>query len=293
MIGSASGHGKPRLICSQIPILRTVDGKRGGAIGPSTVDRALKTLTDEKLPSTGTVDSPTVQWYGLQTMLEQSESDVLILLDCCAAASSATASGTGVTELIAACGFETWAPGVGEHSFSRSLIEELKYLSHGPPFSVALLHNKVLSRIKYWKPRYASAFASEQRKTPIYIQLANVSNRRSIELGPMPQQSLCTDSTDASQSQSQSSAQSSESEDIDMLDSGSSQTSLAEVWPDPEFQSPKVLVSFALEDDQTLRVGDWTDWLKAIPALAKFMSVQGVYFDQLLRRSTTCKLEYM
>ncbi|KAL8723578.1 MAG: hypothetical protein Q9181_007252 [Wetmoreana brouardii] len=141
---------------------------------------------DIVISSTETVDSPTVQWYGLQTMLEQSESDVLIFLDCCAAASSAVASGNGVTELIAACGFETWTPGVGEHSFSRSLIEELKYLCHGPPFSVALLHNKVLSRIKYWKPRFTSAFTPERRKTPIYIQLANELNRRSVELSPLP-----------------------------------------------------------------------------------------------------------
>ena len=67
-----------------------------------------------------------MQWSGLQTMLEQAASDVLILLDCCAAASSAADAGKGVTELLAACGFETWAPGVGEHSFTRSLIDELK-----------------------------------------------------------------------------------------------------------------------------------------------------------------------
>ena len=63
--------------------------------------------------STGARDSPEVQWYALQTMLEQAKSDVLILLDCCAAASSATGSGNGITEIVAACGFETWAPGVG------------------------------------------------------------------------------------------------------------------------------------------------------------------------------------
>ncbi|KAL8703851.1 MAG: hypothetical protein Q9201_002979 [Fulgogasparrea decipioides] len=188
---------------------------------------------------TETVDSPTVQWYGLQTMLEQSESDVLIFLDCCAAASSAVASGNGVTELIAACGFETWAPGVGEHSFSRSLIEELKYLSHGPPFSVALLHNKVLSRIKYWKPRFTSAITPERRKTPIYIQLANELNRRSVELSPLPLDKQDASISESPQSGAQSSVQSSGSEDVDMLDSDTSQSLLAEAWPDPLFQSPK------------------------------------------------------
>jgi len=96
--------------------------------------------------STDKPESPVVRWFALQTMLEEAESDAFILLDCCAAASSAESSGSGITEVIAACGFETMAPGVGQHSFTRSLIDELKYLSHGTSFSVAVLHNKVLSR---------------------------------------------------------------------------------------------------------------------------------------------------
>jgi hypothetical protein len=95
-----------------------------------------------------------VRWFSLQTMLEEAESDVLILLDCCAVASSARGSGKGITEVIAACGFETWAPSVSEHSFTRSLISKLEYLGSSPPFSAALLHNKVLSQIKYWKHRF-------------------------------------------------------------------------------------------------------------------------------------------
>lgn len=223
------------------------------------------------------VDSPTVQWYGLQTLLEQARSDVLLLLDCCAAASSAAASGNGVTELIAACGFESWAPGVGEHSFSRSLIEELKYLSYGPPFSAALLHNRILSRIKYWKPRFTSTFAPERRKTPIYIQLANDLNRKSIQLGPLPVESTGIDSSAFEQPTAQSSAESTESEDIEMLSPDSSQSSLAEVWPDPGFKCPKVLISIALEENQQLQEEHWTEWLRSVPALAKYMQVQGSY----------------
>ncbi|KAL8776403.1 MAG: hypothetical protein Q9203_003400 [Teloschistes exilis] len=226
---------------------------------------------------TNVVDSPTVQWYGLQTLLEQARSDVLLLLDCCAAASSAAASGNGVTELIAACGFESWAPGVGEHSFSRSLIEELKYLSYGPPFSAALLHNRVLSRIKYWKPRFTATFALERRKTPIYIQLANDLNQKSIQLGPLPIHSTGIDSNAFEQPTAQSSAESTESEDIEMLSPDSSQSSLAEVWPDPGFKCPKVLISVALEENQQLQEESWTEWLRSVPALAKYMQVQGVY----------------
>ena len=46
--------------------------------------------------------APMQPWReALQAVLERAEPDVLILLDCCAAASSAADAGSGVTELIA------------------------------------------------------------------------------------------------------------------------------------------------------------------------------------------------
>ena len=224
----------------------------------------------------GTPDSPTVQWYALQTILEQAKSDVLILLDCCAAASAAAASGNSITEVIAACGFETWAPGVNQHSFSRSLIEELKHLATKGPFSTAMLHNKVLSRLKYWKPRFHSDLDQERRRTPIYIQLANDTNKRSIQLAPMSQAADAMDMLEIPDNTQTQSASPSSSEDVDMLSSISS-PSMTEVWPDPQFSCPKVMISVALEDDQRLEIGEWNSWLEAVPALVKYAKVVGVY----------------
>ena len=82
-------------------------------------------------------------------MLEEAESDVLVLLDCRAAASSGGSAGKGVTEVIAACGFEAPAPGVGHHSFTSNLTDELRYLGLSKTsFTTAFLHNKVLARLK-------------------------------------------------------------------------------------------------------------------------------------------------
>lgn len=231
--------------------------------------------------STGAPESATVQWSGLQNLFEHAESDVLVLLDCCAAASSISGTGSGVTEIIAACGFETWAPGVGEHSFTRSLIDELKYWSRNHTLSVALLHNKVLSRIKYWKPRFGITGEHEQRKTPIYIVVANERKQRSIELRPLRPQVLPPvelPATFVHESQSDSSSSSlgvpmSTDEDI----SNSSHSSLEQVWPDPGFRNPKVLISLALEEDQWLRTDDWVEWMQSVPALVKHAHVDGIY----------------
>ena len=215
-------------------------------------------------------------------MLEEAQSDVLLLLDCCAAASSVTGSGNGVTEVIAACGFETWAPGVGQHSFTRSLVEELRYLRRTAPFSTALLHNTVLSRVKYWKPRYGiSAGDLEKRKTPIYIVLSNEKNQRSIEIAPIPVHDSDMDVGELSLRQSISRESSASSQPVEGDESPrpsqSSNSSVDEVWPDNRFRCPKVIISVALEEEQWLSTQQWEDWLRSIPALVKFANVEGIY----------------
>ena len=215
-------------------------------------------------------------------MLEEAQSDVLVLLDCCAAASSATGAGSGITEIIAACGFEAEAPGVGQHSFTRSLIEELKYLRRTAPFSTALLHNTVLTRAKYWKPRYGiSAKNQERRSTPIYIVLSNEIKQRSIVISPIQ---VCSPATDSAHSLSQqpvprddSESSQSMNEENSLRPSQSSKSSADEVWPDSEFCRPRVLISVALEEDQWLSTQEWEDWLRSIPGLVRFANVEGAY----------------
>ena len=231
--------------------------------------------------STDTEGSSTVQWSGLQNILEHAESDVLVLLDCCAAASWTSGAGSGVTEIIAACGFESWAPGVGEHSFTRSLIDELKYWARSHTLSVALLHNKVLSRIKYWKPRFGAIGDNERRKTPVYIVIANEGRQRSIELRPLkPEAPIIMEPPTTQKQNSHSGSSSSSGTDSIIIDedvSMSSQSSLELVWLDPDFCSPKALISLALKEDQYLRIDDWVDWLRSVPALVKYARVDGKY----------------
>lgn len=231
--------------------------------------------------STGTPDSASVQWSGLQELLENAESDALILLDCCAAASSISATGSGVTEVIAACGFETWAPGVGEHSFTRSLIDELRYWSHGLTLSVAMLHNKVLSRIKYWKPRFGMTGEHEHRKTPIYIVISHEGNQRSIGLIPLQRNGPpSVKRVDASTQGLHSGSSESLIEAQSIADGSllhSSQSSIDRVWPDPEFHHPKVLISLSLEEDQFLNMETWVAWIRSVPALIRYTKVDGIF----------------
>lgn len=239
--------------------------------------------------STGAEDSATLPWYGLQTSLEQADSDVLILLDCCAAASCTGGLGNGVTEVIAACGFETWAPGVGEHSFTRSLISALEHWekSH-PPLSGAVLHSEILSRIKYWNPKYHNVSqhqrreGAERRKTPIHITVSNQDNERSIVLCPMklpPKLSSEPSSSLVSPHGLTPEAASASSADLAALSSTPlfDYDTFKEVCGQPKDHCPTVLITLALEDDQRLETSGWAKWLQAAPGLIKYGHVEGIY----------------
>jgi hypothetical protein len=118
------------------------------------------------------------------------------LYDCCHSAPvpiCGTRPGKGgVTEVIAACGFEATAPEVDEHSFTRALIHTLIVLSKETPFSVAQLHAQTLSKLRCWSPSLEKrsggeyAYERQPRRTPIYSILSETNPRRSIELGPLP-----------------------------------------------------------------------------------------------------------
>ncbi|KAL8949947.1 MAG: hypothetical protein Q9222_003979 [Ikaeria aurantiellina] len=227
----------------------------------------------------------TLQWSSIQTMLEEAECDSLILLDCCAAGSSGGNHGKGVTEVIAACGFESYAPGVGEHSFTTSLIAELKYLSRRHSvLTTALLHNKVLARVKKsWNPRYDSTDnnTQERRRTPIHIHLSDNARHRCIELPPRLAPPTTTGRfeplTGTSSESSAPSTSISDDTDTQSLDNISPGSSISEVWLDPQFQLPKVVISIALQEDQRLAVAEWMEWLMSIPALTARANIEGVY----------------
>lgn len=84
-------------------------------------------------------------------MLEEADSDVLLLLDSCHSATITTNDSfqaeSGVTEVIAACAFESIAAGVNEHSFTKTLTDILAIASKGPPFSVSELHARIFARL--------------------------------------------------------------------------------------------------------------------------------------------------
>ena len=132
----------------------------------------------------------------------------------------------------------------------------------------------------------------------MYIVLANEGKKRSIEIVPLsprtapitePPVSLgdgvaSTLSTSSSQhpvlsNDASSPSTSSTSTEPTVLEDNvnSSESSISQVWPDRDFNCPKVLISVALEEDQWLEAEAWYDWLRKVPAKVKYANVEGIY----------------
>ena len=208
--------------------------------------------------------SPWLQWSAIQTLLERSLSDTLILLDCCAGAASATfPNGKSITETISASSWDAIAPDPGRYSFTNALIEVLGEWRLRT-FSAAMLHAEVLARLKHPRPITINGKLFEARSTPVHFMMTSNHKAPSIELGRI----VPADRMPPSPPQ--------EAQDPDAgvpLGRGPHSTPVSE----PNEDEPHVMISLALEDNQRLDLNAWEQWLSSFPALAKYVKVQGVF----------------
>lgn len=207
--------------------------------------------------------------------------DVLLLLDCCAGASAAplTERPSNIKETIAACGFETWAPRPGSQSFTNTLIEVMKEWAPQLPFSAAMLHSEILTRLKHAQPHRSSQGTwVESRKTPAYIVSTPDPQTASITLGR-----LLEDDESSSLVFSQAvpgSIPTNLSERVQAdacVPSEERLKALLAMDEQGHRQAPHVLLTIALEEDQFLDAAGCARWLKQFPLLAKYVSIEGVY----------------
>ncbi|KAI0453285.1 hypothetical protein F5B21DRAFT_292461 [Xylaria acuta] len=209
-------------------------------------------------------DSPWLQWSAIQTLLERSLSDTLILLDCCAgAASAAFPTGNSITETISASSWDAIAPNPGRYSFTSTLLEVLQEWKR-KTFSVAMLHAEILARLKHPRPERRNGNRFEARTTPVHFMMTANHKAPSIELCRISSDILPPSLLSASTSGRNS-----------FLEGRASTEDI--IGSEPNESVPHVMISLALEDDQNLNIDDWERWLAAIPALAKYAQVQGVF----------------
>ncbi|KAG6107191.1 hypothetical protein E4U14_004293 [Claviceps sp. LM454 group G7] len=214
--------------------------------------------------------SPWLQWSAIQTLLERSTSDALILLDCCAGAASATfPNGNSVTETISASSWDAIAPDPGRYSFTNALIEVLQEWRMRT-FSAAMLHAEVLARLKHPRPININGKQFEARSTPVHFMMTANHKAPSIELSRLI--SLEESPEPARHHETGSALLTGRT-----TESGNDPISSGFVSEGPNEDTPHVMISLALEDDQQLDINAWEQWLTAFPSMAKYVKVQGVF----------------
>ncbi|KAK0110351.1 hypothetical protein ONS96_001967 [Cadophora gregata f. sp. sojae] len=233
-------------------------------------------------------DSPFVDWSAIQTLFGSARSDVLILLDCCAAASSAAGMGPGTMEAIAACGWETRAPPPGQYSFTNTLIEVLEEWSSKPSFSAAMLHTEVLFVLKQKRPeRGRDGRLLEWCATPVHWVYTGDPKARGIEIASLRGDreelggKLVGKGKEKEKDRGAVGGGVRSTAWVDAMDLDDEDVlvnPLTDVKPNGEYRVPHVLISIALEGDQgTLDAASCRRWLGEFPALAKYATVEGVY----------------
>ncbi|KAH6718763.1 hypothetical protein BKA61DRAFT_596219 [Leptodontidium sp. MPI-SDFR-AT-0119] len=241
--------------------------------------------------------------FGVQQILEEAASDVLLLYDCCYASHPAVNSaGQGVTEVIAACGFESQAPAVGPHSFTNALIQELEESFDGAPFYAAELHTRVLGSLKNWKPKLLRdsngnvwtdengrpKYECHKRRTPVHCLLTTERLNRSIMLAPLRSSNALEDETESKAPPGKI--------QLNVSDPTTYSKGFEQISGYPE-----VLISVRLEEDYLADDADeedekrqhpWREWFRNIPNAAKNVTIHGVYrsFSTLLVMSMPISL---
>ncbi|ESZ96154.1 hypothetical protein SBOR_3429 [Sclerotinia borealis F-4128] len=221
----------------------------------------------------------TIKWSGIQNSLEEAQSDVLLLLDCCSSGTADTGDGCGTTELIAACGFNDVANGVGSHSFTSALITELKLLISNPKFTAAVLYSRILCRVQNWMPK-----GRELQKAPLHVVLTqNPALPSSIQLSVKPRP--ISPSLDPSQSPGSASPASRSSNQMTDCDQGSGSSPMSSLLS-AEAQFPRILLSVRLKEDlvPASSADLFADWLRTMPIIVESFNVEAGFrsFSTLL-----------
>lgn len=127
-----------------------------------------------------------------------------------------------------------------------------------------MLHAEILARLKHPRPERHNGNRFEARTTPVHFMMTANHRAPSIE--------ICRIASDMIPFPLPSSSTSGRNSFIE------GRVGAEEIiGSEPNESVPHVMISLALEDDQNLNIDDWERWLATIPALARYVRVQGVF----------------
>ncbi|OAA61951.1 Zinc finger, C2H2 [Niveomyces insectorum RCEF 264] len=134
-------------------------------------------------------DSPKLKWDSVRYLLEDAQSDMLILLDSCASTDMPVAGSHGTKQVIAAFTPETMPREPDTSAFNFYLTETLHKLGNGRPFNAQRLYDELVAVQRRQERQYRGSNPNKhppsESPAPVFFTLTP-GQSRSIDLAPMP-----------------------------------------------------------------------------------------------------------
>ncbi|KAK2625871.1 hypothetical protein QTJ16_005183 [Diplocarpon rosae] len=225
-------------------------------------------------------DSSKLKWEGVRCLLEDCQSDILLLLDTCAVADAATTGTNGTKQTIAAYSPDQVAKEPGIRSFTFYLIEALSRLGSGRPFSVQRLHEEILfmQHNRFLQPagltNGSSKPAPGRERNPVMFSLTPLTPEavQSITLSPLGQQPQSGGSHSASPMESPKNdnrASTALYNEQQLLKIGAN--------ADLAFDELRALVCTTFLGEPSQEMASFKHWLTNTPVASAKISVEGMF----------------
>ncbi|POS85393.1 hypothetical protein EPUL_002284 [Erysiphe pulchra] len=220
-------------------------------------------------------ESPKIKWQNVRSLLEEARTDILLLLDTCAASDVSFPSENYTKQIIAAYPPDQALRGSGPRSFTFNLIEALTRLGNGRPFTIQRLHEEIVAskQNKFLQdaglPNGSNKRSSNHERMPVYFSLSN-SHTHSIMISPISQQQLIS-SLDLpvnlpDHEIQEGRAQLEQSQQIKFNSIN-----------DLTFEEPRALVCTTFLGEPSPEMSSFKDWLQHAPVAAAKIAVEGMF----------------
>ncbi|ODA79224.1 hypothetical protein RJ55_04817 [Drechmeria coniospora] len=217
------------------------------------------------------VDAVKIKWDGVRCLLEDAQSDILLLLDSCGIADAPLAGSHSIKQAIAAHPSGGNPRDDSTKSFTANLTDALHKLSTGRPFSVQKLYDELLSQKQQQLlqtsriPNGGNTDLSPRSRMPLFFALSSNKGQNLI-LAPLmsrrPESQHGAEGTDGHNNATRA-------REDDLIDFDS--------VADLRFDEARILVCTTFVGDASPDMAFFNQWLQNTPPLASKIAVEGMF----------------
>ncbi|KAI0142226.1 hypothetical protein GGR57DRAFT_393998 [Xylariaceae sp. FL1272] len=210
---------------------------------------------------------PRLRWDGFRCLIEESSSDVLLLLDSCSVKGSPVTLGNSTKQVIAASNPEHYARDSVAKSFTANLAEAFLQLSGGKPFTSELLYQEA-ARLRHHELLQVPGITNGM-STKATLMLDKLPLLYNINSGKAQSLSLCP-LVQAAPPQSQH-------PELNLLQSREMGALHPSALAELAFEDPRVLVCTTFVGEATPDLSSFYHWLQNAPSAGPRIAVEGMF----------------